>query len=52
MEKVLGVGGLFFRARDPLALAQWYQDNLGLPVYPATEEPWQQQSGPTVFAPF
>jgi predicted enzyme related to lactoylglutathione lyase len=52
MEKVLGLGGLFFRARDPMGLAQWYQNNLGLSVYPATDEPWQQEAGPTVFAPF
>ncbi len=24
MEHVLGIGGLFFRARDPAALAAWY----------------------------
>lgn len=50
MEKVLGLGGLFFRARDPMGLARWYQNNLGLSVYPATDEPWQQEVGPTVFA--
>jgi predicted TIM-barrel fold metal-dependent hydrolase len=26
MEKVLGIGGLFFRARDSKALAQWYDE--------------------------
>jgi hypothetical protein len=24
MEKVSGIGGLFFRARDPVAIGQWY----------------------------
>jgi predicted enzyme related to lactoylglutathione lyase len=24
MEKVLGIGGLFFRSRDPQSLATWY----------------------------
>jgi catechol 2,3-dioxygenase-like lactoylglutathione lyase family enzyme len=52
MEKVLGLGGFFFRARDPMGLAEWYQNNLGLSVYPAAGEPWQQEAGPTVFAPF
>lgn len=52
MERVLGIGGLFFRARDPMGLARWYQDNLGLSAYPASDEPWQQEAGPTVFAPF
>jgi len=32
MEAVLGVGGIFFKARDPAALAQWYRDNLGVPI--------------------
>jgi len=34
MEKVLGIGGVFFKARDPKALAAWYRDNLGVPVEP------------------
>jgi predicted enzyme related to lactoylglutathione lyase len=32
MEKVLGVGGVFFKARDPKALAAWYREHLGVPV--------------------
>jgi hypothetical protein len=24
MERVTGIGGFFFRARDPKALARWY----------------------------
>ena len=32
MERVNGVGGVFFRARDPKALAAWYRDQLGVPV--------------------
>ena len=27
MERVTGIGGLFFRARDPDALARWYADH-------------------------
>lgn len=30
MERVLGVGGTFLKARDPEALAAWYADNLGI----------------------
>jgi len=30
MERVLGMGGIFFKARDPKALAAWYQENLGI----------------------
>ena len=29
---VTGVGGVFFKAKDPKALAAWYRDVLGLPV--------------------
>ena len=28
MEKVLGIGGLFFRARDSKSLAEWYEKHL------------------------
>jgi glyoxylase I family protein len=54
MESVTGIGGLFFRARDPAALARWYADHLGIDPVPATDEqrPWWQQPGPTVFSPF
>ena len=30
MEKVTGIGGVFFKARDPETLAQWYQRHLGI----------------------
>ncbi|MFZ6863613.1 VOC family protein [Undibacterium sp. Ji67W] len=29
---ITGVGGIFFKAKDPKALAAWYRDVLGLPV--------------------
>jgi glyoxylase I family protein len=53
-EKVTGIGGFFFRARDPKALAQWYQEHLGIAGIPqsATDQPWNQQAGSTAFAPF
>ncbi len=34
MERVVGIGGLFFKARDPKALAAWYCAHLGVPVEP------------------
>ncbi|HEY2761162.1 MAG TPA: hypothetical protein VGI75_10470, partial [Pirellulales bacterium] len=54
MEKVLGIGGMFFRAKDPVALGQWYREHLGIAPAPSSydETPWQQQAGSTVFAPF
>src|SRR5690242_17908315 len=54
MEKVTGIGGIFFRARDPASLSKWYLDHLGIAPVPANyDEPsWQQEAGPTVLAPF
>src|SRR5216684_2773208 len=54
MEKVTGIGGLFFRAHDPAALGRWYQHHLGISIIPTSygESPWQQEAGPTAFAPF
>lgn len=56
---VLGIGGLFFRARDPDALSAWYRTHLGVGAGcnatgdgEASEWFWQTQGGPTVFAPF
>jgi predicted enzyme related to lactoylglutathione lyase len=34
MERVLGIGGVFFKARDAMALAAWYREHLGVPVEP------------------
>jgi hypothetical protein len=50
MEKVTGIGGLFFRAHDPKALGRWYQQHLG--ISSLQDSVWQQEAGPTVFSPF
>lgn len=47
---VTGIGGLFFRSRDPEARAAWYRDHLGIEAGHAGI--WQQEAGMTVFAPF
>ena len=54
MERVTGIGGLFFRAHDPKALASWYQQHLGVSLTPSSEgDPvWEQEAGPTAFTPF
>jgi len=54
MDKVAGIGGLFFRAHDPVALGNWYLQHLGIALTPKSEggTVWQQEAGPTVFSPF
>lgn len=57
---VLGIGGLFFRARDPEVLSAWYKEHLGVGGGCAAEgapgEPnewlWLTPAGPVVFQPF
>ncbi len=56
---VLGIGGLFFRARDPDALNAWYREHLGVGAGcnstgegDPSEWFWMTQGGPVVFAPF
>jgi predicted enzyme related to lactoylglutathione lyase len=47
---VTGIGGFFFRARDPKALQAWYAEHLGIGTDP--HGLWQTEAGPTVFSPF
>ena len=56
---MLGIGGLFFRARDPEALGDWYRQHLNVGpgcVAPAGGDAddmcWMAEGGPIVFAPF
>ena len=56
---VLGMGGFFFRAKDPDALNAWYRDNLGVGAGCSADDTgpvdgwsWTVQGGPLVFAPF
>ena len=48
MERVLGIGGFFFRAQEPKKLAHWYQDHLGVSMLPAKagDQAWQQEVTP------
>lgn len=50
MARVIGIGGIFFRARDTAALTEWYRTHLGI-TQPDVAV-WQQEAGPTVFSPF
>lgn len=56
---VLGMGGLFFRANDPVALKAWYKEHLGIGggcgaegAGDPNEWVWQTLGGPMVFEPF
>jgi glyoxylase I family protein len=48
MQRVTGIGGIFFRSDTGKALSDWYATHLGLGGDPV----WMQDAGPTVFAPF
>jgi glyoxylase I family protein len=54
MERVEGIGGFFFRAKDPKKLAEWYEANLGVGRVPVNKDsrPWRTSAGATAFAPF
>ena len=52
MERVIGIGGFFFRAKDPRALNEWYAEHLGASGGPNTDAIWQQEAGPTVWSAF
>ena len=56
---VLGMGGYFFRSRDPAALKAWYRDHLGVgggcgadANGESNEWIWFTTGGPMVFEPF
>ena len=53
MERVTGIGGVFFRSADPQELAAWYAEHLGINSgQEGGDAVWQQEAGPTVWAPF
>jgi predicted enzyme related to lactoylglutathione lyase len=56
---VIGMGGYFFRAKDPEALKAWYREHLGVGGGCGTdangqsnEWVWFTEGGPMVFEPF
>jgi predicted enzyme related to lactoylglutathione lyase len=55
MARVTGIGGFFFRAREPEALNRWYAEHFGVVMIESRsyEDPgWFQDRGETVFAAF
>lgn len=59
MQRVTGIGGIFFKARDPKVLADWYRTHLGIPVedWGGAAFRWASPDNPggtgtTVWSPF
>jgi predicted enzyme related to lactoylglutathione lyase len=50
MAKVVGIGGVFFRAKDPAGLAEWYEKHLRIDNL--HKSVWRQEAGMTIFGPF
>jgi predicted enzyme related to lactoylglutathione lyase len=52
MERVTGIGGVFFRAKGPEALVAWYAEHLGIPVQPDGYVVFADSRSAHVWAPF
>lgn len=60
MKRVIGIGGIFFKAKNPKTLAKWYQNHLGLPIdasYGGYSFMWNDndqrpENGYTIWSPF
>ena|SRR5580700_8300772 len=58
MERVTGIGGVFFKARDPQGLMAWYEKHLGIEAKEGSADfAWREkdhpdQLGRTVWAIF
>lgn len=60
MKRVIGIGGIFFKAKAPKALAKWYKTHLGIPIdesYGGYTFNWNDKNqrpdkGYTIWSPF
>ena len=57
MQRVTGIGGIFFKSPDPKALGAWYRDHLGLDVtdWGGAIFEWggaESAKGATIWSPF
>lgn len=59
MERVIGLGGIFFKSTDKKTLAEWYKKHLGLPVdnWGGVAFPWEtlfhkNEKAYTIWSPF
>jgi len=58
-SRITGLGGIFFKARNPSLLGAWYRKHLGLPIeaWGGFAFPWRdainpKKKGSTVWSPF
>jgi predicted enzyme related to lactoylglutathione lyase len=48
MKKVTGIGGIFFKCKDPGKIKEWYKTHLGLDTTPyGASFEWRQDADPT-----
>lgn len=59
MERVTGIGGVLFKAKDPQKIQEWYKEHLGIEASPdgAVVFEWSEREEPhkpggTVWSPF
>ena len=59
MKRVTGIGGIFFKAKDPTALGAWYKKHLGIDVqewggaaFTWTDDSGKPTKGTTVWSVF
>ncbi|NGP88927.1 VOC family protein [Fodinibius halophilus] len=60
MKRVIGIGGIFFKAENPAELASWYEEHLGVPIdksFGGYSFKWNNQeqrpvNGYTLWSPF
>jgi catechol 2,3-dioxygenase-like lactoylglutathione lyase family enzyme len=52
MERVIGIGGIFFKAREPAKLAAWYREHLGVEIVASFGGAVFGPTGDTVWSTF
>jgi hypothetical protein len=52
MKRVTGIGGIFFKSRDPESLREWYRDHLGIESEgdSGASFPWREADDPEEWA--
>src|SRR5271167_4324741 len=48
MKRVIGLGGIFFKAKDPKALYEWYRKHLGIESNAGSGAMWRDADHPEI----